>query len=72
MTKNMGAIDRLIRIILAVIIVILLLNGSVAGTFALILGVFAIAFLGTSAIGWCPLYRPMNINTKKTKQKQES
>ena len=72
MTKNMGAIDRLIRIILAIIIVVLLLNGSVAGTFALILGVFAIAFLGTSAIGWCPLYRPMNINTKKTKQKQEN
>ena len=72
MTKNMGTIDRLIRIILAVIIVILLLNGSVAGTFALILGVFAIIFLGTSAIGWCPLYKPMNINTRKSKQKQDS
>ena len=52
MKKNMGTTDRLIRIILAVIIVIFLLNGSVAGTFALILGVFAVAFLGTSAIGW--------------------
>jgi len=72
MTKNMGTIDRLIRIILAVIIVILLLNGSVAGTFALVLGVFAAAFLGTSAIGWCPLYKPMNINTKRTQQKQDS
>jgi len=72
MTKNMGTIDRLIRIILAVIIVILLLNGSVAGTFALILGIFAVAFLGTSAIGWCPLYKPMSINTRKPKQKQDS
>jgi len=72
MTKNMGTIDRLIRIALAVIIVILLLNSSVAGTFALILGVFAIVFLGTSAIGWCPLYKPMNINTRKSKQKQDS
>ena len=72
MTKNMGTIDRLIRIILAVIILILLLNSSVAGTFALILGVFAIVFLGTSAIGWCPLYKPMNINTKKSKQSQGS
>jgi len=68
MTNNIGTIDRLIRIILAVIIVIILLNGSVAGAFALILGVFAVAFLGTSAIGWCPLYKPMKINTKKTKQ----
>lgn len=72
MTKNMGTSDRLIRIILAVIIVILLLNGSVAGAFALVLCVFAIAFLGTSAIGWCLLYKPMNINTKKTKQKQDN
>ena len=72
MTKNMGTIDRLIRIALAVIIVILLLNSSVAGTFALILGVFAIVFLGTSAIGWCPLYKPMNINTRKFKQKQDN
>ena len=72
MTKNMGTIDRLIRIILAVIILILLLNNSVAGAFALILGIFAAAFLGTSAIGWCPLYKPMKINTKKTQQKQGS
>jgi len=69
MKKNMGTTDRLIRIILALIIVILLLNGSVAGTFALILAVFAVAFLGTSAIGWCPLYKPMKIKTKKTQQK---
>ena len=72
MTKNMGTVDRLVRIILAVIIVILLLNGSVAGTLALILGIFAVSFLGTSAIGWCPLYKPLNINTKKTRQKQDS
>ncbi len=72
MKKNMGTIDRLIRIVLAVIILILLLNGNVAGTLALILGVFAVAFIGTSAIGWCPLYNPLNINTKKTEQKQDS
>ena len=72
MTKNMGTIDRLIRTILAVIIVIFLFKGSIAGTFALILVIFAIAFLGTSAIGWCPLYKPMKINTKKTEQKQDS
>ena len=72
MTKNMGTIDRLIRIILAVIIVILLLNGSVAGTLALVFGIFAAAFLGTSAIGWCPLYKPMKINTKKTQQRKDS
>lgn len=72
MKKNMGTIDRLIGIILAVIMVILLLNDSVAGTFALVLGIFASAFLGTGAIGWCPLYSPMKINTRKTEQNQGS
>ena len=68
MTKNMGTIDRLIRIILAVIIVILLLNGSVRHIRPDLSG----TIFRTSAIGWCPLYKPMNINTKKTQQKQDS
>lgn len=69
MTKNMGNIDRLIRTIIAVIIIIFLLSGMITGTLALILGVFAAAFLGTSAIGWCPLYKPLDISTKDAEQK---
>jgi len=69
MTKNMGTLDRVIRTVIAVIIVVLLLNGTLTGMLALLLGVFAIAFLGTSAIGWCPLYKPLGISTKKAEQK---
>jgi len=72
MTKNMGTLDRVIRTIIAVIIVVLLLNGTLTGILAMLLGLFAIAFLGTSAIGWCPLYKPLGISTRKAKQKQES
>jgi uncharacterized membrane protein len=72
MTKNMGTLDRVIRTIIAVIIVVLLLNGTLTGILAILLGLFAIAFLGTSAIGWCPLYKPLGISTRKAKQKQES
>jgi len=72
MTKNMGTLDRVIRTIIAVIIVVLLLNGTLTGILAILLGLFAIAFLGTSAIGWCPLYKPLGISTRKVKQKQES
>ena len=67
MTRNMGTIDRLIRTIIAVIIVMLLLSGAVTGTLAVILGIFAVAFLGTSGIGWCPLYKPLRISTKKVR-----
>ena len=71
MTKNMGTLDRVIRTIIAVFIVVLLLNSAATGIFAVVLGVIAIAFLGTSAIGWCPLYKPLGISTRKTDQKQK-
>ncbi|MDH4231771.1 MAG: DUF2892 domain-containing protein [Nitrospirota bacterium] len=67
MTRNMGTIDRLLRTIIAVVIVMLLLSGAVSGTLAVLLGIFAVAFLGTSGIGWCPLYKPLGISTKKAK-----
>lgn len=65
MKKNMGAIDRIIRTILAVTVVILYLTGQISGTAAVILGVFAVIFLVTSAIGFCPLYVPFGISTCK-------
>ena len=72
MTKNMGTLDRAIRTIIAVIIVVLLLNGTLTGMLAILLGVFSISFLGTSAIGWCPLYKSLGISTRKSEQKQGS
>jgi hypothetical protein len=68
MTKNMGAADRMIRAIAALIIVVLLAAGKIAGALAVILGIVAAAFLLTSAIGWCPAYGPLHISTTK-KQK---
>ncbi len=63
MKKNMGTIDRIIRTLLAIVIVILYLNGSITGAAAVILGIFALIFLITSAIGFCPLYAPFHIST---------
>jgi chromate transport protein ChrA len=71
MTKNMGTIDRLIRTCVAVIIAALLLSGVITSTLAVILGIFAVMFLGTSAIGWCPLYKPMRVSTKKASEKSD-
>jgi uncharacterized membrane protein YphA (DoxX/SURF4 family) len=67
--KNMGTVDRAIRTFIAVVIGILLLSGQIRGTFAIFLSIFMITLLLTSAIGWCPLYSPFGISTRKTKQK---
>lgn len=65
MQKNMGTIDRLLRTIIAIVIIVLYFTGQITGTAAIILGVLAIIFLLTSAVSFCPLYVPLKINTKK-------
>lgn len=63
MKKNMGIIDRVIRIVLAIVVAILYINGSITGTAAIILGILALVFILTSLIGFCPLYVPFKIST---------
>ena len=65
MKQNMGTADRAIRIIVAIIIAILYFTDQITGVAAVILGIFAIAFILTSAVGHCPLYTPLKITTKK-------
>jgi hypothetical protein len=63
MKKNMGTIDRVIRVLLAIIVGILYLTGNISGTVAIILGILAVVFILTSLIGFCPLYVPFHIST---------
>jgi hypothetical protein len=65
MKTNLGTVDRAIRTIVAIVIGLLLLTEQITGTVGAILGVFALVFLLTSAIGFCPLYLPFRISTKK-------
>jgi hypothetical protein len=65
MKKNMGTIDRVIRTVIAVVIAVLYFTGQISGTVAIVLGIVAVAFLLTSLVGWCPLYNPFGISTRK-------
>jgi hypothetical protein len=65
MKKNMGTIDRSIRILLAIVVIVLYLNGSITGVAAIILGILAFVFIVTSLIGFCPLYAACKISTIK-------
>jgi len=65
MIKNMGKVDKVIRLVLALVVGVLIITGNLVGTAAVILGILALVFLATSAIGTCPLYIPFNISTKK-------
>ena len=65
MTKNLGSIDRGLRLTLAAIVVILYLTGAISGVAAIILGVLAAIFVVTSLVGFCPLYAPFKLSTRK-------
>jgi hypothetical protein len=63
MVKNMGIEDRVIRVLLAIVVGILYLTGTISGTLAVILGIVAVVFLVTSIVGFCPGYVPLKIKT---------
>jgi hypothetical protein len=65
MKKNMGIIDRVIRILVAVLIVVLYFSDVISGTLAIILLILAGIFILTSFISFCPLYFPFGLSTKK-------
>lgn len=67
MKKNMGAIDKTIRILVAVIIAILYFTNIISGVAAIILLIFAGIFILTSFMSFCPLYLPFGISTLKKK-----
>ena len=71
MKQNMGTIDRVIRVILALLVLVLYLAGSISGTATIILGIFAVIFVLTSLVGFCPLYVPLKISTKKQIKKKK-
>jgi hypothetical protein len=65
MKKNMGTIDKVVRIIVALIIVLLYVSNKIEGTTAIVLLVLSGIFILTSFISFCPLYYPFGISTKK-------
>jgi hypothetical protein len=67
MKKNMGAADRAIRVILAIIMGALYFTNTVTGTLGIVLLVLAGIFLLTSIVSFCPIYSIIGLKTCKTK-----
>ena len=63
MKKNMGSADRVIRILLAVVVLVLYFTNIITGTLGIVLLVLAGIFLVTSLVSFCPLYTLIRFNT---------
>jgi len=65
MKKNMGSYDKLIRLVLAIVLIVLYYTGVISGTIGIIGLVLALVFTVTSLISFCPLYTLFGISTCK-------
>ncbi|MBK7888120.1 MAG: DUF2892 domain-containing protein [Bacteroidetes bacterium] len=65
MKKNMGSTDKIMRIIVALVLIFLYATNRVEGTLGIVLLVLAGVFILTSLVSFCPLYAPFGINTCK-------
>jgi len=68
MKKNMGSYDKLIRLVLAIILIILYYTEVISGTLGIIGLVLALVLTVTSLISFCPLYKLIGISTCKNEK----
>ncbi|MFZ1689294.1 MAG: DUF2892 domain-containing protein [Flavobacteriales bacterium] len=67
MEPNMGKADRVIRSILAVLVVILFFRGIVTGVLGLVLIVLATVFAATSFLSCCPIHSATRFSARTSK-----
>ena len=67
MKKNMGGLDKVIRVVLAIVAGLLVYFEVVEGPLAYILLTIIGVFVITSLVGFCPLYGIFGINSCRTK-----
>lgn len=63
MKNNMGTADRIVRFVAALLVAVFYSLNLITGTAALVLGAFALVFVATAFLRFCPLYLPFNIST---------
>ena len=65
----MGTADRIIRLLLAIVLVYLYVTKVVTGTIGIVLLVAGIVLAVTALINFCPLYRLLGVNTCAVKKR---
>ena len=60
---NEFGLDRMIRAVIGVILFYLGIAGIVQGALGIVLLVVGVILIATAAIGFCPIYKLLNIKT---------
>ncbi len=62
MTKNIGGVDRILRIVVGLALIAAAATGTIG-----VWGYIGLVPLATGLMGWCPPYAILGFNTCKTK-----
>ena len=62
--RNVGTIDRVVRVIAGLGLAAALVAGAISGPLASVVGLVAAVLVVTGAIGFCPLYALFRISTR--------
>jgi hypothetical protein len=65
MKKNMGITDKIIRLLIAVVMMSLYFTNVITGLLGIVFIVISVVFLLTSLISFCPLYAILGISSKQ-------
>jgi hypothetical protein len=65
MTSNESLVDRVIRVVVAVVALVAAFTVGIGSPLGIVLLVVAAIMLVTAAVGFCPLYRMFGLNTNR-------
>jgi uncharacterized membrane protein len=65
MKKNMGTIDKVIRILVALVVVILYFTNVISGVLAIILIAVSAILVVTSLLSFCPIWLALGLSTRE-------
>ena len=71
MKANIGSSDKLLRLAVAIVLILLFYKEILSDMWGLIALFVALLLTITSLINFCPLYALFKINTAKKKEKEE-
>ena len=66
MKINESGLDRIIRAVVGIVLVVLYFTGTVTGALGIVLLVVGAVALVTAAVGFCPLYALLKTSTNKS------
>ncbi len=73
MTKNVGSIDKIVRFVLGAVMMLaglLALGGLSGNILGIVLAAVGAFVIFTAAVGWCPIWMALGINTTKSGEKK--